>query len=146
MKTCSKCKESKELTEFYIRSHRKSYQSECKKCAIKRASIANKGIDRKEYAKNYRMTLKYRLATYRHSGKDFNLSEDEFALFWQKPGSYCGSEIATIGIDRVDSSIGYELNNCVSCCYRCNTMKNNQNIDQWYNEMKTILTFKGLIS
>ena len=28
------------------------------------------------------------------------------------------------GIDRIDSNIGYEPDNCVTCCVICNRMKN----------------------
>ena len=32
---------------------------------------------------------------------------------------------AVNGIDRIDSNIGYIKENCVSCCWTCNKMKNN---------------------
>jgi hypothetical protein len=28
------------------------------------------------------------------------------------------------GIDRIDSNLGYEINNCIPCCGTCNYMKN----------------------
>lgn len=34
----------------------------------------------------------------------------------------CGQFICN-GIDRIDSTIGYLKNNCVSCCSKCNYMK-----------------------
>ena len=30
-----------------------------------------------------------------------------------------------VGIDRIDSSIGYVVENCVPCCTLCNRMKSN---------------------
>jgi hypothetical protein len=42
-------------------------------------------------------------------------------LFWQKPCYYCGE--LSKGIDRLDSTKGYEVENCVSCCEQCNYMK-----------------------
>ena len=53
----------------------------------------------------------------------FNLSFDDFMLFFKKPCSYCGAEIETVGIDRVDNRRGYEIDNVTSCCSICNMMK-----------------------
>lgn len=35
------------------------------------------------------------------------------------------------GIDRVDSSKGYPLDNCVTCCYICNRAKSDMSIEEW---------------
>jgi ribosomal protein S27E len=37
------------------------------------------------------------------------------------------------GIDRVDNSIGYTTENCVSCCRTCNNAKNNLTIEEFKN-------------
>lgn len=55
--------------------------------------------------------------------KEFTLTLVEFLSFWQKPCHYCGVPIKTIGLDRVDNSLGYSLGNVVACCFTCNTMK-----------------------
>ena len=39
------------------------------------------------------------------------------------------------GIDRVDSNIGYEINNVVSCCNICNRAKSNMKLDE-FNEWR----------
>ena len=54
---------------------------------------------------------------------DFNLTFDQFLTFWNKPCYYCGDMINGVGIDRINNSIGYEIDNCVSCCKDCNRMK-----------------------
>ena len=53
----------------------------------------------------------------------FELSFEEFIQFWKKPCEYCGDEIKTIGLDRIDSKIGYAISNVVPCCARCNRSK-----------------------
>jgi hypothetical protein len=77
--------------------------------------------------KDWRNTPKGRYTTYRNGAKfrnmEFNLTEDEFNIYWQVPCHYCGSDIDTIGIDRVDSTIGYNMSNIVPCCTICNMMK-----------------------
>ena len=60
-------------------------------------------------------------AKYRKIG--FNLTFRQFMTFWQKPCHYCGKQIDTIGLDRINSSGEYSLNNVVSCCWECNKFK-----------------------
>jgi hypothetical protein len=71
--------------------------------------------------------------------RDFNLSINDFEILAQGNCNYCGVEpikeykvcysktgetYKCNGIDRVDSSKGYTLENCVSCCTKCNIAKN----------------------
>lgn len=42
------------------------------------------------------------------------------------------------GIDRVDSTKGYEESNCVSCCSTCNYMKQNLTVGDFYKAVKKI--------
>ena len=42
------------------------------------------------------------------------------------------------GIDRVDSSIGYFLPNCVTACSRCNFAKNDMSINDFKEWIKTV--------
>lgn len=53
----------------------------------------------------------------------FDLSFSDFMELWQKPCTYCGQDIQTIGIDRQDSAIGYTVSNVVPCCTVCNLSK-----------------------
>lgn len=85
--------------------------------------------------------LLYKKTKNRHIN-DLNCSEDgfiDFELFQQeieKPCFYCGIEKSSYkkdrstgevfyyhGLDRIDSSKGYEVNNVVPCCKRCNIAK-----------------------
>jgi hypothetical protein len=69
-------------------------------------------------------------------GYVFNITKEQFKKITSEECFYClapPSQIAEgrtaygfythSGIDRVDNSIGYELNNCVSCCKECNYIK-----------------------
>ena len=56
-------------------------------------------------------------------GIEFNLTFDQFMVLWRKPCTYCTSSIETIGIDRVNNSVGYVEANIVPCCKICNKMK-----------------------
>ena len=43
------------------------------------------------------------------------------------------------GIDRIDSSLGYIKENCVSCCKICNVMKQQLTIEEWFSHMIKII-------
>ena len=73
----------------------------------------------------------------------FELTEKQFISFWQKPCTYCGDEIETIGLDRVDPSLSYNVDNVIPCCGRCNEMKMADTKTDWINKMKKILTNLG---
>ena len=45
------------------------------------------------------------------------------------------------GIDRVDNGAGYELGNCVSCCSRCNRMKMDMSIGDFFIHISRIYHF-----
>ena len=81
----------------------------------------------KKNAKIYRNSIKGKYSYYKRSakrrGKEFALSLEDISKFWQKPCYYCGTEIKTIGLDRINNLIGYKKNNLVSCCRNCNRAK-----------------------
>lgn len=72
--------------------------------------------------------------------KGRTITKDEVKLLISQDCHYCGaapdhyrtvgsgewarkSTVPTHGIDRKDSDKGYDLDNCVTCCTRCNLMK-----------------------
>ena len=75
----------------------------------------------------YRLTVVGSFKRYRDNaarrGHDFEMSFEQFKAFWQKPCAYCGGAITTIGLDRVNNSVGYVVENVVPCCAVCNGMK-----------------------
>lgn len=72
-------------------------------------------------------------------GISFNITLEEFSEYWQEPCSYCGGTINTVGLDRVDSSLGYEDSNVVPCCTKCNLMKRHYSTEDWLTHMRKIL-------
>jgi hypothetical protein len=86
------------------------------------------------------------------AGLIFNLTRDEFRALTKQPCNYCGREPKNIGrkirrhpdsyvyngVDRVDNSCGYVLENCVSCCEICNRAKKDLTLDDfkvWISEL-----------
>ena len=55
------------------------------------------------------------------------------------------NERTSEGLDRIDSSIGYQVDNLVSCCSICNQMKSDRNKEEWLDKMFTILKYQGVI-
>ena len=51
-----------------------------------------------------------------------------------KKSEYGHGEFVYNGIDRVDNSVGYTIDNCVSCCGMCNFMKRSYNQLDFINQ------------
>lgn len=81
---------------------------------------------------------------YEHQAKKrgyvFNLSYADFTGFWRKPCHYCGADIDSIGLDRVDNTVGYERANIVPCCGICNSMKLDQTEAEFLQRCRLITT------
>lgn len=83
---------------------------------------------------------------------DFNLSKDEFEKLIDQSCYYCGesqtskqskngqSEIrfTYTGIDRINSSNGYTIDNCVPCCKTCNMAKNSMTQEEFYSWVRRV--------
>jgi 5-methylcytosine-specific restriction endonuclease McrA len=72
----------------------------------------------------------------RRRGLTFNLDKDYFIKLLKDNCAYCGNPPSNVlkaseytgtalynGIDRVDNSRGYEIDNVVACCETCNRAK-----------------------
>jgi 5-methylcytosine-specific restriction endonuclease McrA len=96
----------------------------------------------------------YVFRSYQHAAKkrkhEFSLSEDQFRFLTQQNCFYCGIEPRQIkdkngnhtfkrssftynGVDRKDNSLGYTVENCVSCCRVCNIAKATMTIEEFFN-------------
>ena len=97
----------------------------------------------KHQQKQYKLSLKGKYVDYKSDAKsrkiDFNISLEEFSTFWKKPCSYCGDNIETIGVDRINSRLGYSIDNIISCCKSCNYMKLSDDVEVWLSKMKKII-------
>lgn len=72
--------------------------------------------------------------------KEWKLSHEEaFELIINKC-AYCGFLPSwpenRVGIDRVDTSVGYLTYNCVSCCFKCNSSKNDMTFKEFKEHVK----------
>src|SRR3990172_10920586 len=95
------------------------------------------------YAKEYCIYCRYRIEA-RKRNLIFNLTFNDFLELIFHPCYYCGKEktnkqkmrdgnyLFYNGIDRVDNTIGYLLNNCVACCRNCNVRKRSVDLNMIY--------------
>ncbi len=99
----------------------------------------------RQYHKKYAQTLNGKYIEYKKSARirkfEFNLTKNQFASFWQKPCYYCGDKIETIGLDRVNSDVGYFFNNIVPCCKICNYLKKCLPKDIFIEQCKKIVGY-----
>lgn len=84
----------------------------------------------------------------------FKLSIKQAILFFKGDCRYCGVKPTQVahaenmygaylynGIDRKDNSIGYIINNCVSCCGTCNHMKHILGEEEFLEHIKRIYNY-----
>lgn len=95
----------------------------------------------------------------------FNLTYDEFISLVKQDCFYCGEKPRPAsldllkkrgntkeptfyynGIDRIDPSGDYDLENCVPCCPRCNYMKHTSTQQDFYSQIVKIYNHLGLSS
>lgn len=91
----------------------------------------------------------YRNSAHRR-GHEFNISLEDFTILVGKNCQYCGTEpgqsmrgrkLKHNGIDRVDNSKGYVLENCVPCCGLCNRMKHALGIHTFLEHVSRIANY-----
>lgn len=115
----------------------------CPDCSLKRRSEALSNIEsgwvglRQQYIGN---AIK--------RGISFNLSVEEVRKIAENNCIYCSAEpvekkfrrhsIRANGIDRLDSRLGYSIENCVPCCFDCNKLKADRTVLELYNKMKVV--------
>lgn len=99
--------------------------------------------------KDYELTPAGKYYWYKSRAKrrkiEYKLSYEEFVQFWQKSCHYCGGVINTVGLDRVDNSKGYEIDNIVPCCWNCNDMKSNLTTKEFISHAFDIYHYKNSV-
>lgn len=127
-KQCSTCNEEKLFSDFPAQKKRDgslTYRPHCYACKYTKEVLSGR-IQNKEYHREYyyshKLDIKYK--AYRHNDiskykSDNLISRDDAVLLMMRDCHYCGVSQGH-GLDRKDSSVGYTLDNVVSCCEKCN--------------------------
>lgn len=112
----------KYLSDWHQRHKTEQLQSFKERYVERRAEIL-------EQKKIYNKTLKSRYLRLRTGAKrrgiDVSLSFEEYATLTSLLCYYCDGELPKVGhgLDRVNSDLGYTLDNVRPCCSVCNTAK-----------------------
>jgi hypothetical protein len=92
----------------------------------------------------------------RHRDIPFSLTKEHFLALVFNDCYYCGSKPNNVfvakngetlkynGVDRVDSSKGYELGNVVQCCKICNRAKSDLSSGDFMEWVHNIASFQGM--
>lgn len=136
LKKCPRCNRFLPLSSFHKnKSNKSGYQCWCKECR------SNWGKSRGNHPKN-RPRAKYWMYKQmaKNRGHEFSLTYEQFRSLVTQACYYCGvSPNPLNGIDRVDNSKGYTIDNVVPACKYCNRMKNDLSYDEFIKQCKRIL-------
>jgi hypothetical protein len=119
----------------------------CTKCSFKKKRETFTDSNKKALINSLFQSYK-KNATLR--GYSFALTDDVFESYLFSSCYYCGvsptnkiqkgnKSIYYNGIDRKDNSLGYESDNCVTCCGKCNMMKNKYSHDEFIQHIQSII-------
>jgi len=148
LKCCCECGNEKWIRKDYI------YNGKTQSCGCLRKDLAiEKGKNQRteDGYLNFLYGEKRRYAKFKNL--NYEITFDEFSSLVQKECHYCGDKpklhegvshnqvgikIPINGIDRIDSSKGYSIENSVPCCSRCNSMKMSEPKDLFLKKIKEI--------
>lgn len=151
---CQKCGNEKYIIDFYYSRATDKYSAWCKNCHsdYRHKKIKALTQEDKEEIKlqgiNYRKQNRF-VAIYNNYAKfdylknlENNLTKEFIKLELQKPCLYCG--YPSTGLDRKDNSKGHTMDNCVPCCWECNTARmNNFSHEEMFILGEAIKTIKN---
>lgn len=130
-------KDKSEGIKYHKKYHRKWYNQNIKK-RRKEISLYNK-----KYYPTSRGRYTQHKSNCKRRGLINELTLEQFTYLINSDCEYCGN--IGHGIDRVDNSIGYLINNCVPCCTMCNYMKKNYTEEEFIEHcIKIVETYKQI--
>jgi hypothetical protein len=151
---CLKCNKESEMRGDRFTGLQKL--ETCSKCRQQNAIDKSKSRSTEDTIKN----ILYRRYKYGATSRGiaFNLSKSELINIVNKDCIYCGKtpehtkssirisrnnyNFKHNSIDRFDNSIGYTIDNAVSCCITCNMMKKNLDVKDFLNHINNIYVFQ----
>ena len=117
-------------------------------CCRQQNKIQDEKRDKEHRNATVRNNLKPQYTSYiKGAGErnlEFHISYERYIELVKLPCHYCGiiETRGFNGIDRTNSSIGYTIENCVSCCQMCNYMKGSLSLSVFIKRVEHILTIQ----
>lgn len=131
-----------------------------KSCGCKQEYYRAKRIAKTNFASLKNVIYKHYKYQAKRRNYNFELSKEQFLNIISKNCAYCGkepdmsygkygsgtsetdySEFKYNGIDRVDNTKGYTLDNSVACCKICNNSKSTLTKDAWLSWLKEVYEY-----
>ena len=142
MSNCIRCNCELIPKKNWYKSFEPKHYYVCIKCAVKESLKYRH--DNSQTSRKYDKSIKGLYNGYKHSAtrrsRMFSLTINEFAGIISQPCYYCGELQENFnGIDRINNSKDYILDNCVPCCNICNKMKMIATETQFINKCKQIM-------
>jgi len=131
-----------------------------KSCGCLKRELLQAGLTKLEYGiANFNQLFGNYKRQAMKRGLSFNLTREEFYELTQKDCYYCGispyqvqkrtdilwGDFIYNGVDRLNNTLGYEIDNVVPCCGKCNRAKMSLNEDEFLDLIKSIYINKFLI-
>lgn len=161
---CTACGKELHVRNDYFKKHKGLCISCCGKQVwsnkdyAEMQSKSHRGKEKKYYKIPYaESNFRGLFYSYRKSaetrGLDFNLTSDQFRLLTKMNCYYCGVEPLQIydkkcskyngywihnGIDRLSDDNGYQIDNVVTCCKKCNYAKQGMTDIEFLNHIRKI--------
>lgn len=142
-KTCAKCGKQHYANAFYKELNPSKPYKICSFCRERGAP--------ESFDKMYTRMVSGAVSR----GLMVTISKSDYIMLVKYPCFYCGDPNMTLGLDRLDSGLGYIAGNVVSCCSVCNRMKNAFSVEDFLNrivrvydrlKLAEILTFQSEIT
>jgi hypothetical protein len=153
VKTCFKCKTSKPFGLYFKHTQTTDgYHSWCKECCTA-------GNDRSRAKLN--STIEGRAKVFLQNARKsavkrqqvFALTVDDIVKCWKQQAEICAysgrqitleaGQLNTVSIERIDSAIGYTLENTILVCQAINRMKSDFSLDDFHALCADVAQFLG---
>lgn len=143
---CEYCNKERSVEMWALYRNKKSTfnktgETPCSKCFLSKVNIGFNNPNRKHIDQRY---PEYKTNAKRR-GINFYLTSEQFAEIVNCPCHYCDGfsvdrniKSRGNGIDRKNSNMGYEKDNCVPCCSTCNFIKNNMGYGDFIKYIKQV--------
>lgn len=143
-KTCGKKLSKRNKSGFCQKHYLEDLKKNTVKCPEKKRLHRNK-IEQKSRRS---LTGRFTQARYRaekERGLDWGIAKSEYSELIKLPCHYCKGEIneTGAGLDRIDNTKGYLLDNVVPCCGSCNITRGDRlTSEEMKVAMKAVLAFR----
>jgi hypothetical protein len=135
---CNRCGKDSILRADALIIKGKNGRQDRKSCKLCYADLQREIADNKYAAtRHFRNRLHSIIGNAKGRNISFDLTEEQVENIIEKPCFYCGKNHSD-GIDRIDSTKPYTVNNCVPCCFICNRMKNKFSLDLFLDKVEKI--------